>query len=96
MPGWFDDAVIYGAIPAIVALGVLAAFACALRGDWRSGAALGLDLWLGAGLLTLATTTTWASIAAVAIIVAVRRMVTLSVARSAGPRPVTPGGQSPG
>ena len=96
MPGWFDDAVIYGAIPVIVALGVLAAFACALRGDWRSGTALGLDIWLAAGLLNLATTTTWSSIATVAIIVFIRKMVTRSVARSAGPRPVTHGGQSSG
>jgi hypothetical protein len=69
VPGWFDDAVIYGAIPVIVALGVL---------------------------LNLATTTTWSSIATVAVIVLIRKMVTRSVARSAGPRPVTPGGQSPG
>lgn len=96
MPGWFDDAVIYGAIPAIVALGVLAAFACALRGDWRSGAALGLDLWLGAALLTLATTASWASIATVAIIVLVRTMVTLWMSRVAGARPVSPRGQSSG
>jgi len=32
----------------------------------------------------------------VAVIVLIRKMVTRSVARSAGPRPVTPGGQSPG
>lgn len=84
MPGWFDDAVIYGAIPAIVALGLLAAIACTLRGDWRAGAGLGLDLWLGAGLLYLSTTTTWTSIATVAIIVLLRKMVTLVAARDAG------------
>jgi hypothetical protein len=77
VPGWFDDAVIYGAIPVIVALGVLAAFACALRGDWRSGAGLGLDMWLGAGLLHLS-------------IVLVRKMVTQSLARSAGPADAVP------
>ncbi len=90
MPGWFDDAVIYGAIPVIVALGVLAAFACALRGDWRSGAGLGLDMWLGAGLLHLSTTPTWTSIATVALIVLVRKMVTQSLARSAGPADAVP------
>ena len=53
-------------------------------------------LRMAAGLLDLATTTTWSSIATVAIIVFIRKMVTRSVARSAGPRPVTPGGQSAG
>ena len=84
MPGWFDDAVIYGAVPALVALGVLAALACALRGDWRGGTGLGLDLWLAAGLLSLSTTTTWTSLATVAVIVVLRQTVTLSVQRGVG------------
>lgn len=92
MPGWFDDAVIYGAIPAIAALGVLAAFACTLRGDWRAGAGLGLDLWLAAGLLHLGTTTTWTSIATVAVIVAVRHLATWSIDRAAAARAVPRGG----
>lgn len=83
MPGWFGNAVIYGAVPVLVALGVLAAALCAMRGQWRDGAALGLDIWLAAGLLTLATVTTWSSIATVAVIVGVRHVAARGIERSA-------------
>lgn len=82
MPNWFADVVIYGAVPVLVALGVLAAALCALRGQWRVGAGLGLDIWLAAGLLTLAVATTWSSIATVAVIVAVRHLATWSIDRA--------------
>ncbi len=95
MPDWFADVVIYGAVPVLVALGVLAAALCALRGQWRVGAGLGLDIWLAAGLLTLAVATTWSSIATVAVIVAVRHMASWSMKRSFGDSPSkVPGGAS--
>ncbi len=84
MPGWFGDAVIYGAVPVLVALGVLAAALCAMRGRWRDGAALGLDIWLAAGLLTLAVATSWSTIATVAAIMALRHLATWSLDRSVG------------
>jgi len=84
VPGWFGDAVIYGAVPVLVGLGVLAAALCALRGQWRVGAGLGLDIWLAAGLLTLAVATSWSTIATVAVIVAVRHLATWSIDRSLG------------
>jgi len=95
VPDWFADVVIYGAVPVLVALGVLAAALCALRGQWRAGAGLGLDIWLAAGLLTLAVATTWSSIATVAVIVAVRHMASWSMKRSLGDsQSKVPGGAS--
>lgn len=84
MDGWFADAIVYGAVPVLVAMGVLAAALCAMRGQWRAGAGLGLDIWLAAGLLTLAVATTWSTIATVAVIVAVRHLATWSIDRSLG------------
>ena len=82
MDGWFADAIVYGAVPVLVAMGVLAAALCAMRGQWRAGAGLGLDIWLAAGLLTLAVATTWSTIATVAVIVAVRHLATWSIDRA--------------
>lgn len=82
MPVWFSDVVIYGAVPVLVAIGVVAAGLCTLRGQWRTGMGLGLDFWLGGGLLLLAVATTWTSIATVAVIVAVRHLATWSIDRS--------------
>lgn len=88
MDGWLSDAITYGAVPVLVALGVLAAAVCAMRGQWRTGAGLGLDIWLAAGLLSLAMATTWSSIATVAVIVAVRHLATWSIDRAAAARAV--------
>ncbi|MBM3664383.1 MAG: DUF1622 domain-containing protein [Actinobacteria bacterium] len=86
MPGWYADLVTYWAIPVLVALGVLAAALCAVRGNWRAGVGLGLDLWLAAGLLTLGVATPWTSIATVAVIVAVRHLATWSIDRAGAAR----------
>ena len=82
MPDWFSDVIIYGAVPVLVAVGVVAAGLCTLRGQWRTGMGLGLDFWLGGGLLLLAVATTWTSIATVAVIVAVRHLATWSIDRA--------------
>ena len=79
MPSSFTDLVTYGAVPVLVAVGVVAAGICTLRGQWRTGMGLGLDFWLAAGLLTLAVATTWTTIATVAVIVAVRIVATWSL-----------------
>ena len=84
MPDWFTDLVTYGAVPVLVAIGVVAAGICTLRGQWRTGMGLGLDFWLAAGLLTLAVATTWSTIATVAVIVGVRHLATWSIDRSLG------------
>jgi hypothetical protein len=82
VPGWFDDAIAYGATPALVALGVLAAVACAMRGEWREGALLGLNFWLAAGLLNLAVATTWSAIGGIAVVIAIREVVKRAIART--------------
>ena len=51
-------------------------------------AALGLDLFVGATLLNLAINSTWPAIATTAIVIVVRKLLTLSVGlqrREAGP-----------
>jgi Protein of unknown function (DUF1622) len=84
--GWFADLVTYGAVPVLVALGIVAAGLCMLRGQVRAGLGLGLDLWLAAGLLTLAVTTSWSTIATVAIIVVIRHLATRSIDRAVATR----------
>ena len=86
MTGWFADLITYGAVPALVALGILSAALCILRGQLRAGLGLGLDLWLAAGLLTLAVASSWSTIATVAIIVAIRHVATRSIDRAAATR----------
>ncbi len=83
MPDWYATALAVGVVPALAAIGVLAAVACAVRGDWRTGVGLGLDLWLAAGLLTLATVDTWIPVATVIVIVVVRQVATRVIDRSA-------------
>ncbi len=82
------DLVTYGAVPVLVALGVVAAALCMVRGQVRAGIGLGLDLWLAAGLLTLTVTTSWSTIATVAIIVAIRHLATRAIDRAAAARAV--------
>jgi hypothetical protein len=60
--------------------------ACALRGQWRQGLPLGLDIWVAGGLIRLSVDTSWSSIALVAILIAIRQAATWSLHRAVAAR----------
>jgi hypothetical protein len=66
---------------AVTAAGVAAVVIGFVRGFWRAGLGLALDLWVAAGLLRLSSVTSGTSLAGVAVIIVVRHVV------SAGLRP---------
>lgn len=87
----------FAAFPVLAVVGLLAAAALTLRGQWREGVLLGLGFWVAAGLLKLAITTTWAAIASAAAIIGVRQVVVWALRRdaTAGVRPDRAGSPSP-
>lgn len=92
----FTDVLGFAAFPVLTVLGLLAAGALALRGQWREGVMLGLGFWVAAGLLKLAVSTTWAAIASAAAIIALRQAVMWALRRdaAASPRPDRAGSAS--
>lgn len=66
---------------AVTAAGVAVIVVGFAAGHWRAGLALALDLWVAAGLLRLSSVTSGTSLLGVAVIIAVRHLV------SAGLRP---------
>lgn len=93
----FTEVLGFAAYPVLAVVGLLAAAAMALRGQWREGVLLGLGFWVAAGLLKLAITTTWAAIASAAAIIALRQMVMWALTRdgTSATRPDRAGSASP-
>ncbi len=82
MTGWATTATDQGIVPVLAALGILVFAACALRGQWRQGLPLGLDIWVAGGLIRLSADTSWQSIGLVAVLIAIRMAATWSIHRA--------------
>lgn len=80
----------FAAFPVLVLLGILAAIALTVRGQWQEGVSTGLEFWVAGGVLQLSILTTWTAIAATIIIIAVRRTVMWSLDRAQAARAHTP------
>jgi len=91
VPGWYATAIDDGAVPFLVALGIAAFAACALRGRWRIGVGLALDFWLASGLLALGLTSDWRAILIAATIIGIRHAAMWALNRDRAPRAVRHG-----
>lgn len=86
MTDWAATATDQGIVPGLAALGILVFAACALRGQWRQGLPLGLDIWVAGGLIRLSADTSWQSIGLVAVLIAIRMAATWSLTRPVAAR----------
>lgn len=86
MTGWATTATDQGIVPGLAALGILVFAACALRGQWRQGLPLGLDIWVAGGLIRLSADTSWQSIGLVAVLIVIRMAATWSIHRAVAAR----------
>ncbi|WP_217913926.1 DUF1622 domain-containing protein [Miltoncostaea marina] len=60
----------------VVAMGLLACGAALARGSGlHASLALGLDFWIGAGLIRLTSRGSWQALAGVAVVILIRQMV---------------------
>lgn len=83
MAGWAITATDRGILPVLAALGIVVFAACALRGQWRQGLPLGLDIWVAGGLIRLSADTSWQSIGLVAVLIVIRMAASWSSHRVA-------------
>ncbi|HLL52856.1 MAG TPA: hypothetical protein VK447_04870 [Myxococcaceae bacterium] len=72
--GWFDTAAL---LPTM--MGPLCFLLASVRGEWRGGVRMALDLWLAAALLRLAQELTWNRIAAAAAVIVLREVLSRSL-----------------
>ncbi len=78
-----QEVIAFVAFPVLVLMGLAVGMALTAVGRWRDGIDFGLLFWLGAGLLTLAITSTWAAIAISAFIIALRHLLVPALHMSA-------------